>query len=66
MGRKKEEVFGWSVFNSDSLYKAYEKRCHQELKVDSELYQAHKDNPNPNFVPNEDALNRLSQSVINQ
>ena len=35
---KKKVVYGWDVFNQDSLYTAYKKRT-QDLKLDKEEYQ---------------------------
>jgi hypothetical protein len=31
--KKPEESFGWDVFNTDSLYKAYEKRINKLPKM---------------------------------
>lgn len=38
---KKKEVtnYGWNVFNTDSVYNAYEKRCKNELKFNQDLYE---------------------------
>ena len=32
--KKKGEVFGWDVFNEDSIYNAYKKRCKENDGLD--------------------------------
>ncbi|KRX01818.1 Cyclophilin-like peptidyl-prolyl cis-trans isomerase domain [Pseudocohnilembus persalinus] len=61
--KNKNESFGWDVFNSDSVYKAYEKRC-SNLKVDQEHYQKQKENPNIGSL--EEGASRLSEDLQKQ
>ena len=35
--KKKHETFGWDVFNEDTLYRSYKKRC-KEIPFYKELY----------------------------
>ena len=50
--------FGWNIFNTDTLYSAYEKRC-AGIAFNEEDYKAQMQNPDEQFQPSEEALQRL-------
>ncbi|EGR34047.1 peptidylprolyl isomerase roc1, putative [Ichthyophthirius multifiliis] len=57
-----EKNFGWNVFNSDSLYKAQEKRW-KNLNFNEELYKEQMQNPQKAYEVSEEALNKLAQEI---
>lgn len=61
---KKKIVYGWDVFNQDSLYKAYNKRT-KELGVDQEAYKKQMENNEDEKIP-EDKLQRLVDDIEKQ
>ena len=63
---KKQIVYGWDVFNQDTLYKAYNKRT-KNLKVDKEEYQEQMKEGGLNTGDiDEDKLQRLVDDIHKQ
>ncbi|CAD8131709.1 unnamed protein product [Paramecium octaurelia] len=61
---KKKEYFGWDVFNEDAKYNAYKKRCTTLAKNEGKYKQQMESNQE--FVPTNEALERLSADIANQ
>ncbi|KAL4438066.1 hypothetical protein ABPG74_016845 [Tetrahymena malaccensis] len=67
-GKEKKNTtdnFGWNVFNTDTLYGAYEKRC-KNLVFNEEQYKQQVENPHQEFQPTEESLQRLQQDMEQQ
>lgn len=66
LGKKeKGQVFGWDVFNDDSLYKAYKKRC-SNLPFYQEVYQQQKINPDDEYTPTNDKIDKMADDLKQQ
>ncbi|CAK56452.1 unnamed protein product (macronuclear) [Paramecium tetraurelia] len=61
---KKKEYFGWDVFNEDAVYNAYKKRCTTLAKNEGKYKQQMESNQE--FVPTNEALERLSSDITKQ
>ncbi|CAD8140428.1 unnamed protein product [Paramecium pentaurelia] len=61
---RKKEYFGWDVFNEDAVYNAYKKRC-TTLAKDEGKYKQQMES-NQEFVPTNEALERLSSDITKQ
>ncbi|CAK69324.1 unnamed protein product (macronuclear) [Paramecium tetraurelia] len=61
---KKKEYFGWDVFNEDAVYNAYKKRCTTLAKNEGKYKQQMESNQE--FLPTNEALERLSSDIANQ
>ena len=61
----KSEVFGWDVFNQDSLYKAHFKRT-KNLAQDKEIYKQEKNGEKDALTPDEAKLNLLPKILEEQ
>jgi len=63
--KKKGEVFGWDVFNEDSIYNAYKKRC-KEMPLYKELYAKQMQNPDKEWLVDEERKSRLVKDIEKQ
>ena len=62
---KKAEVFGWDVFNDESIYKAYEKRC-KTMPFYSELYTKQMQEPDKEHMVDDERKTKLVQDIEKQ
>lgn len=63
--KKKKEVFGWNVFNDDTLYNAYEKRC-KSISFYKDVYEKQMENKEEDYKPNEEMLQNLVDDIEKQ
>lgn len=53
------------MFNEDSLYNAYEKRC-KNMPFYKDVYDKQSSNPNEDYKPNEEMLQNLVDDIEKQ
>lgn len=63
--RTTNQVFGWDVFNEDTLYRAYSKRC-KNLPFYKEAYEQQKANPDIEHEPSADKLQKMVEDIEQQ
>lgn len=63
--RQANQVFGWDVFNEDTLYRAYSKRC-KNLPFYKEDYEMQKAHPDLEVEPSADKLQKLVEDITQQ
>jgi peptidyl-prolyl isomerase G (cyclophilin G) len=62
--KEKSQIFGWDVFNDDTLYRAYDKRC-KNMPFYPELYKQQMENPDAVISVSQDKTERMAEDLKN-
>eukprot|EP01016_Furgasonia_blochmanni_P006591 TRINITY_DN12641_c0_g1_i5.p1 TRINITY_DN12641_c0_g1~~TRINITY_DN12641_c0_g1_i5.p1 ORF type:complete len:354 (-),score=116.49 TRINITY_DN12641_c0_g1_i5:157-1218(-) len=63
--KKRNETFGWDIFNQESLYRAYKKRC-GDMPHYKELYEKQKDGGKVDVPESDERLQALVDDIQKQ